>query len=157
MIGGFPVPPSRDAFGPMLEDYGVVTNPRRQIGADTFNLAWRTLASCGQLVPKAWVFVSAAGVRGASAECWNPNADPTLRPVTARTSTGIFTVTFQPTYPDGDGNQQAVGLFSARPCAQGPTTNLVATAAIAANVVTVKITVGNTGALADAPFDLEVR
>lgn len=163
---GYPLLITRDAFGPTLEEWAPVRNPRREIGQATFNLAWWQLAALSQLCPISWIHVSATGSRIASAEGWNPNGLIGLTPARARTSTGIFTVTYQGTYADEPTAANPAGVMRpfapmrARATVQGvfggADRDLIAVPSINGLVVTVKVTVASTNVLADAAFILEV-
>lgn len=157
---GFPLLPSRDTFGPELENWGEVTNPKREIGHQTFGLAWWQLAAVSQLVPIARVTVSAAGARVSSREGWNPNGKDALRPTCSRSAQGVYVVTYQGSYPDETNVAQSLLLADGKVSVQGDSggvdKNIVGVATFAGNVVTVKITVANTNALTDARFVLEV-
>lgn len=163
---GFPLLPTRSTFGPTLEEWGKVTNPKREIGQATFNLAWWQIAALSQLVGISWIEVSAAGARIASAEGWNPNGLIGLTPAPARTSTGLFTVTYQGTYADEPTAKNPAGVqrpfAPKRPRATalgvsgGTDRDILAVASVSGLVVTVKVTVASTNVLVDAPFLLEV-
>jgi len=158
-MAGFPVRPSRDAFGPKLEDGPKVTNPKKQIGEKTFNLAWWQLAAVSQLIPLAWANFDSAGAGiTSSAEGWNPNQDPSLRPTVLRTGPGVYVVTYQATYLDEEGVARPLSIVSARATPQGTTPNLVCVVSIASGrICTVRVTTANTGAATDAACELVVR
>jgi hypothetical protein len=158
---GFPLRPSRNAFGPKMVDAGEQIRPDTDVGARQFNLSWWQLAGVGITAPLAWVFVSGAGVLSASGEAWNPNADPTLRPVVARTGTGVYTVTYETTYDDEDGTPQPLTLVSGQLSVKSVVANVVgvwSSGLVSGTwVYTVQTTAGATGAPIDAAFELQVR
>jgi len=164
---GFPLTPSRDTFGPTLEEWGKVRNPKREIGQATWNLTFWQLAAISQLIPIARVELAAAdGARVASAEGWNPNGSVGLKPACARTGTGVYTVTYAATYADEptannpNGVQRPfvprTGRVTVRGVDGGVTSDRVGIATVVGQVITVRTTIASSGNLVDAPFLLEV-
>jgi hypothetical protein len=107
-------------------------------------------------VAKAWVVVASDGSWIADGAVWNPTGDVSLKPTTAQTATGIYTVEWATQYVDEEGTNRAITLYGGVACPQSTTANLVAVANIVNTTCTVKITTANTGAAADAKFLLFV-
>jgi hypothetical protein len=110
MSNGFPNRPGRSTFGAPLVNAKPVRNPTLNPDADIFNLAFFQIAGMGLMVPRAWVYFDGTPTARiiARAESWNPDAKtaaPYTPPVLARTSTGLYTLTYLSTYPDDSGSQ----------------------------------------------------
>lgn len=116
MSGGFPRRPSLDSFGPQLQDTRVIRNPGAEAGSDLLNLMRFQLAGAGLMVARAWAVIDGTGgviTLAAHAESWNPKgltAAPYTPPVAVRTSTGLYTLTYQATYPDDAGALVGLGI-----------------------------------------------
>jgi hypothetical protein len=157
MAGGFPVVPSLLAFGPRkLKNEGSATNSDTEASAEMLNLWKWQIAGLGMAVAKAWVVVASDGSWIADGAVWNPTGDVSLKPTTAQTATGIYTVEWATQYVDEEGTNRAITLYGGVACPQSTTANLVAVANIVNTTCTVKITTANTGAAADAKFLLFV-
>lgn len=109
---GFPTRPDRSAFGPTIEEERPVTNPKKEIGANTFNLDYWQVAGMGKVVSRVKL---AASYNGATMDvdyqglAWDPKGVvPDL--VVTRTGAGIYTVDFAATYDDEQENPIAVAL-----------------------------------------------
>ena len=104
-MGGFPARPNRDAFGPTLEDEAPVENPKREIGADTFNLSWWQVAGLGKVVPKAWLKCTVAGAAittNSQGLAFDPEG--ALGVLTwVYVGVGSYTIEFASQYADEDG------------------------------------------------------
>ncbi len=106
---GFPLLPSRQAFGEILEATPEL-NPRTDIGGARFNLAWWQLAGAGLMVARALVLVSSAGAIVSAAEAWNPNQDLTMHPVVVHPATGCYALIYPSSALDDLGVSRLVGL-----------------------------------------------
>lgn len=152
---GFPIRARRSSFGVTREDRAATLNPKHAFGARYANLVFWQTAGCNVTNPLAWVLVTSAGTRSASGEAWNSEGDDTLRPTCAKSSTGVYTVTFAATYADMDGDQQAFTPTSASVSVNSTTAGMIAVWSISGSVVTVK-TSDAAGTLTDAGFHLSV-
>lgn len=125
-MSGFPIRPTRAAFGPKPKNARPVKNPAQEMDGPTIGdlLFWQ-VSGMGAVSPVAWLLVPLATVNGAvanvvHAESWNPNNDPAVvAPVVTRTAAGIHTVQYAATYADKDGIVQNTNLNFAQPIAQG--------------------------------------
>lgn len=111
-MAGFPSRISRDALGPQRVNRRPVVNPNSEIGQEHFNLAFYQLAGLNMSSPIAWASIAAAGTVLAHAEAWDPNKE-TSGPVVTKTATGRYTIAYEASYPDQDGQDVAVGFFGA--------------------------------------------
>lgn len=109
ILGGFPVRPTRAAFGPTRVNEGVPVDLTKYVTAENFNLDHWQVAGCGLVVPRAWCLLSSAGAILAAAEAWDP--DSASAPTPTKGSAGIYTLTYDATYPNKDGVQQATNLL----------------------------------------------
>ena len=119
---GFPTRVSRNAIGPTFAERYGVSDPTKEVGKDFFNLASWQLAGAGLMVPLVWALMhwdGAAMVLDGSAEAWDPNG--AYLPTLARTSAGIYVVTYAATYPDETGTPRAPGLTWCQVISQGAT------------------------------------
>jgi hypothetical protein len=109
---GFPVRPTRSTFGPDLENERRVENPRREIGAETFTLAWWQLAGMGRTSERVTLVGRWDGLAMQTdyqAFAWDPNGQlPLLIPT--RLGVGEYRVVFAATYPDEAGAQRPIEL-----------------------------------------------
>jgi hypothetical protein len=123
-MSGFPVRPSRTAFGPKPVNRYPVVNPAQQMDGPTIGdlLFWQ-VSGLGQTGALAWAFIAvAAGAidvpNVVTAEAWNPNKDQTA-PTITRTGLGIYRVQYAATYPDKDAVAQNTPLTFGLPIPQG--------------------------------------
>ncbi len=176
----WPIQMSRRGFRPafLQNDTTRAENPEEDMGGDEFNaLAWCATGTAAT-ADKAWAILSATGTLVAHAEVWNPDGDPAVNdpPEPARVSEGVYTLTYAKEYFDEDrwyelyskagGLTQAavkrsVALYGAKGFPQGSTPNVVAVGDVALVgsvwVVTMRVTLANTGALVDSKLLIEVR
>lgn len=146
-MAGFPVVPSLLALGPRtFKDEGVSLNSDYEISAVQLNLWKWQLAGIGIVSPKAWVKVNNDGTLAGAGAVWNPEGDVSLHPVTARPSTGVYTVTWAAQYQDELGTLRDVTLIGGMAYPQGAVANIVATASVLGTVCTALVATGNTGA-----------
>lgn len=104
-MGGFPTRANRAAFGPTLSEYKPVTDPTREIGAQTFNLDFWQLAGVGRVVPRAVLRCTVSGGVVTTADqllAWDANAG--LSPISwTYHGVGAYEFTFASQYPDERG------------------------------------------------------
>src|SRR5262245_11412070 len=97
---GYPVRPSLDTFGAEKSAGAANIKPEKTILPAEWNLMRWQAAGLGMVAPLAWAYVQGSdGARLGSGEAWNPRGDDLKRPTCARSSTGIYTVTFAASYP----------------------------------------------------------
>jgi hypothetical protein len=113
-MAGFPTRPNRDSFGPTFENERPVANPRREAGADLFNLmAWQS-SGMGLTVPRA---VLTAGVSGTTITtdyqgiAFDPNGDLSLISWTYA-AVGRYTFAFAQNYNDENGISRTLELVA---------------------------------------------
>src|SRR5574341_299291 len=114
---GYPVLPTRNAFGPTLKDSGKITDPERQIPATAFNLAWHQLSGVGLVSPIALLVVDGFATGATTLVqrlAWDPNGAIALLGW-VRTGAGIYTCQFAGTYNDEQGNVIATNLMAGKP------------------------------------------
>lgn len=155
---GWPTRISRSALGPRpLKNRYPVRDHERELGAELVGLAWWQLAGLNVVGERAWALVRGAdGQLLDSGEVWDPDA--LVVPTTSRTSTGIYVVEYAATYPDDQGNAITLDLRAAEAAPQTATPNTVATCNVSSSrIVTVRVTLANTGALVDADVLVKAR
>lgn len=155
---GFPTRISRSIFPQWamrsLAGAAQILKPEECLTSDQINaLVWQIIGS-GLTAPLAWFSFSSAGARIASAESWNGNGSAPLRPVSAKTATGIYTLAFAATYLNEKGVAVPLELKGAKAFPQSTTAGMVATPSISGQVVTIKTTVG--GVATDSACLVEV-
>jgi hypothetical protein len=111
-MAGFPTRADRDAFGPTMENETPIENPKREIGAETINLAWWQLGGLGRVSPK---IILRATVSGSTATtvyqgfAFDPNSD--LANITwTYNGIGYYSFTLSSQYPDENGTNRALAL-----------------------------------------------
>ena len=148
---GFPTRISRAVF-PIWEFLSSrqLLKPEKVVSAEQFNLlAWQIIGN-NIAGPFAWITWDSAGVRLASGESWNLNAETSKRGVSATTGTGIYTITYAATYPNDKGVETVFEHKACLPAPQSTTANLVAVGSLAGNVATIKISAGTSGTLTNS-------
>jgi len=114
-MSGFPIRPTRLAFGPKPENKFVVRDAARELGADIGDLIMWQTSGCGVVVPQAWALIEVIGGPDwsliASAESWDANGG--LLPTVARSGVGTGTITYAATYPDKDATARTTSLWGA--------------------------------------------
>lgn len=100
---GFPNVPTRQQFGPTYENRRPVQNPNRELGADAINLLMWQIAGASRVVAQATVLYDLAA-EAVLYQAFAFDPDAKLADLTvAKSGTGIFTATFDPTYKDQNG------------------------------------------------------
>jgi len=153
-MNGFPNRPGRKTFGPQLKNARAIANPELEADADTFNLLFAQIAGAGLMVARAWALIDGTGGSTtarivAHAESWNPDqntAAPYTPPQLGYTSTGIYTLTYQPTYPDDSGSAVATGILAPWAIVTGTSNVRNAVASVAGAVITVRLKEFSAGA-----------
>jgi hypothetical protein len=146
-MSGFPNRPSRDDFGPPFVDTRPIRNPATQVGQKLLELIAFQTTGLGLVAARAFViFDATAGGANppivANAEAWNTkksSAAPYLPPVIARSALGIYTVTYQATYPDEAGNAKAISILDAYGAPLGSSNVRHVAATVSAGVITAKL------------------
>jgi hypothetical protein len=139
---GFPTRISLDAIGPTKENYqGLTGDPRFFKNAAEINLEqWQIggLSGTGALVRTSFTTAATTGamVLNTSREAWNPKLVQSA-PVLARTSTGLYTLTYPSQVVDEAGNSAAVSILDAEAHIQIDGDAYVVARASASNVITV--------------------
>jgi hypothetical protein len=103
-MGSFPIRHTRAAIGPKLQNRFRIIDPRKEIGDESFNMAFWTVGAAGLMLPMARFICTQAGsadpVVTSHAEAYNPNGDGDA-PVMDRTSAGVYPFDFVTSqYPD---------------------------------------------------------
>lgn len=137
-MAGYPAIPTRAAFGPTMVDEEPITDTETELGADAVNLAFWQAAGAGRTAPRAMLIVDGSdGSITYQALAWD--ADGELADVTsARTSAGLYTVTFATTY---ENEKEVATSFTPRAAlaqVQGGAAWLAAWTAISGQVITVR-------------------
>ena len=113
-MSGFPTRTNRSALGPALENMREVTDPRREIGADVFTLAWWNLIGLSRTGPIALFKCSVSGgvvTVESQSLAWDPAggiADITFTYEAA----GRYSFAFASTYPDQRGTSMSLSLIA---------------------------------------------
>lgn len=157
-MSGFPNRTSRKAFGPQLVNPKPITNPSTQADAGAFNLAFWQMAGAGLMVSRAWALVdgtSASAVLSANGESWNSDKS-IASPIPAYTSTGIYTLTYLPTYPDEKGNAVLFVPLFVVAIAVNSLSRRIATATFSGTVITINLRTSPADALVDGAVALLV-
>jgi hypothetical protein len=152
-MSGFPVRPARSAFGPDPENRRPVRNPKLEISADIFKLAFWQLAGMGLMVPQAWVYCTISGTTltlASHAESWDPNQALAVPGVT-RTSQGLYAVAYPATVPDENGDQRAISLTWGIGCPQTSSSRFGIAERVDAQHFNVRVR-DDAGAVQDANF-----
>ncbi len=158
MSGGFPVVPSRAAFGPKPENRYEAGDPAKDMSAELADLIlWQT-AGAGLVARKAWVLFSTAGAVVAAAEAWDP--DSAFAPSIERSSAGVYVVTYPALVPDKDAEDQSLVLNAAKASPQS-LSRFSARALVRSNqreidVLTFSVDAGGTETAADCLTLLEL-
>lgn len=113
-MSGFPVRPTRAAFGPKPQNRRPTRNPSREMDADVGDLLFWQTSALGLLVPVAWVLCTPDDLGDLEitqhAEAWNPNG--TLPgPDLEQMGTGVYNLSFATEYADKDGQMRPTNLI----------------------------------------------
>lgn len=108
---GFPTRITRATLGPELLNRHRVVDPRKEIGADVFNLAWWTLGAAGLMLPMARFVCTQSGtaipVVASHAEAFRPNSGGS-GPTMGRSGAGVYSFDWAAQYPDETGTNRPV-------------------------------------------------
>ncbi len=137
-------------YGGAMANYAPVEDPTTDRDATAANQAYASAAAATHTTPRAWARFTAAASTGAMVlvahdAVWGTSVPPTL----ARTSAGIFTVTWPATITDELGTVQTVALRAATATYEGAVAYF-AGASATVNIATINVGLGTTGALNDA-------
>ncbi len=125
-MAGFPTRPIRDSFGPTLENEAPVTNPKREIGQNTFNLAWWQVAGMSQVCPRAVIKAEVSGgvvttqYQGLSFDPHSSVPDIAFVYISA----GRYSFAFDSQYPDEQGTMINLSLIGGAVFPQGTTARM---------------------------------
>lgn len=149
-MAGFPTRHSRAAFGPTPSNKYPTRNPAKEGDAATFDLVFAMVAAASGALPLAWAILDWDGATltlGSAFESWDQSAS--IVPIVARSAAGIYTLTYDATYPDKDAVSIATNLRGAIVVPQ-TTSDLRAVGSISSNrIVDVRVR-DSAGAAADS-------
>jgi len=117
---GFPTRHSRAAFGPKFRNAKKLTNPEHDIGDAQFNRLFHQVSGMNLVSAMAYLTAhwdGAAMVLDSHAEAWNPDGSvvsPYDPPVLARSGAGIYSVQYEPQYPDENDELQTIDVQNPR-------------------------------------------
>jgi len=154
---GFPIRPSRAAFGPRFKNAEAPKDDSTDLDGEVFDFMAALVAGMAGATPLAWVLVTSGGAIGAGGawEVWDP--DSAYSPTVARDGTGIYRVTYPAQVLDRDGIERDLSLVAARATPQLLASRfagaVIAAGGIQANVETF---LANGTTPADMPFFLQV-
>lgn len=153
---GFPTRTTRVALGPeRVNKGGIRRNPSEEWAAEDVNTLRWMFGACGLLLPMVRAELVCAATTGALTiprhfEGWDPDDTGLLGPAAARTSLGVFTLTYPATALDENGNSVSVVLRGAIAAPQDTGDVYAKAYASASNVLTVKVWAAPGGSLDDA-------
>lgn len=150
-MAGFPTRPSLTSFGAKRVDRTAPRSAIHDASAAWANLVRWNLAGLGQSAPRAWVVAGYSG--GTFSITAHANAWQGAAPTPARTSTGLYTLTYAATYADGDGVEVATNLAAALVCPKAGANPLTCDWNITdGRIVTVRLLRASTEAATDGAF-----
>lgn len=153
-MAGFPTRISRTALGPTKQNAAIgVIHPAKYIGAVETELAYWQVSGLSVAAPRAWALVTWDGATAvsltAAGEAWDPNG--ASAPTVARTSAGVYTVTYAATYNDETGTAVSTNLLAASVTARGTTARIPTWEIASSRIITVYL-FDAAGSAADASF-----
>lgn len=110
---GFPARTSYRGLGGTRRDRFRVTNPELQVGAGTVNLAHWQVGGMNRTASLVTLTLAADGSRTSGAEAWNSEDAPGLRVTITHDTPGQYQIEAATTYPDENGDEQAVEFHGA--------------------------------------------
>ena len=121
-MAGFPTRTTRAAFGPTKRNASVgLVTPEYHAGATEINLDYWQTAGMSLAICRAWALVTWDGATSvsltAAGEAWDPTA--AAEPTVARSSAGVYTVTYAATYVDETDTAVSTSLLAASATPQG--------------------------------------
>lgn len=137
---GLPASDVIGTFGCPFTNSGLVSNPQTDLAASQFNQLCADTAGMTRTATRAWARFTTAASTGAMAlndfdTVWNEVTTNT-NPVEARTSTGIFTLTFPATITDSLNNTYTVNFRRAAVQVEGSALYFATCSVSSANVIT---------------------
>lgn len=113
---GFPTRTTRAAFGPTKRNLSAgLMSPEYYQGASEIELSHWQVSGMSLAVCRAWALVTWDGATSmsltSSGEAWDPRAEAV--PTVARTSAGVYTVTYAASYNDETGTAVSTALLAA--------------------------------------------
>lgn len=153
-MAGFPTRTTRAAFGPTKRNASVgLVTPEYHAGATEINLDYWQTAGMSLAICRAWALVTWDGATSvsitAAGEAWDPTA--AAEPTVARSSAGVYTVTYDATYVDETDTAVSTSLLAASATPQGSTARFATCAIGSSRIVTVYV-FDAAGSAADASF-----
>jgi hypothetical protein len=159
-MSGFPIRPSRTAFGPEPKNRRPIVDPARTLDASVASLERWQVAGLGATSPLAFALCTVTGTAIAlttHGEAWNPNL-ALDGPTPVRVSAGVYTLTYAAQYPDKDGTLQTINIIAgvAAPQGLGGSGHLLGASFEKVDAHTAKVTLvrQDTGAVEDGSFFL---
>jgi hypothetical protein len=150
-MAGFPTRPSLTSFGAKRQDRTPPRSALHDIGMAFVNLVRWSLSGLGQSAPRAWALCTVSGTTitlTAQGNAWHGAA-----PMPARSSAGVYTLTYAATYTDADDVAASPNLLGAVVSPRAGANALTADWDIAdGRVVTVRLFRTSTGAAEDGTF-----
>ena len=140
-MAGFPTRTTRAAFGPTKRNVstGLITAEYHQ-GATEVNLDYWQTAGMSLAVCRAWALLAWDGASltlSAAGEAWDTTAASV--PTVARSSAGVYTVTYEATYVDETTTAVSTALLGAQGTAQGSACRIVTCTISSARIITVRV------------------
>lgn len=154
---GLPARTSFRGLGGKRSDVFRVTNPEKQVGAASLNLAFWQVAGMNRVAPLVTLTVAADGSRTSGAEAWNSEDEAGKRVGIAHSLTGVYVITAAATYPDENGVEQAVEFHGAIITAIGSTSVRPPTFTLDSATQITVYTWNAAGAATDMPFTVDIK
>ncbi len=136
----FPAVDSLDTYGGAKVDLNPITDPTTDRPSAAVNEAYASVAAMTHTAVQCWARVTTAASTGAMVLSSHDAAwgnEVSVAPTLARTTTGVFTVTWPATVTDELGDTPTVALrAAARPNTEGATLYFAQAVKTSANVVT---------------------
>lgn len=139
-MSGYPKIPTRASFGPTYRDEKPVDDPETELGADVMNLAFWQVAGAGRTLPRAVLLITGATNPVVSYQllAFDPNGVLAAL-VVARSGLGDYSITFEATYTDEQGNAVAFAPKAAVPVVQGAAAGTAAVATVDGQDVDIEV------------------
>lgn len=154
---GLPARTSYRGLGGTRRDRFRVTNPELQVGAATVNLAHWQIAGMNRVMPLVTLTLNAAGERVSGAEAWNSEDAAPLRVTVTHDTTGQYQIEAASTYPDENGDEQAVEFHGAIITAIGSSSVRPPTYTLDSATQITVYTWNASGVAADMAFTIDIK
>lgn len=142
-MAGLPGIDSLETYGGRKDDYAPVEDPSTDESAAHRNLYAANVAAMTNTACRAWCALVGHGtsptapVSNIHGAVWGDST--TVRPVTARTGTGVFTITWPETVLDELGEEHTVNLRRCWVNVEGSTLYFCTATVTASNVITLRV------------------